>query len=746
MNELGLAGVCCLTLVLATASQSAGVVTDLFSRGYCVMPTPQQTKLQAADVVVDAAWQVRLDGVDANLPAVRSLVTGLRDECGLDLKVGAGGDRAIVLAVKPGAVKTDTDAEREKQGYMLAVTDAAVEITGNAEPGLFYGVQTLLQLLRPAGEGKYQLPVCEIRDWPTYQLRILHWDTKHHQDRIEVLKRYLDQSARFKLNAIAFELEDKFEYPSHPIIGAPGAFTTEQMQDLTRYALDRYIQIIPNVQAPAHMGFVLKHEQFAHLRSDGSNYQSRMWDPEVLKLIFEMYSDVIEATPGVDYLFVSTDEVYYAGIDPNAPRPYNPVNRSLTWVEFVQKAHEFLSTKGRRPLVWAEFPLLAEHVHMLPPDTIDGIMGGDDAFIEAENKRGIRQLAYVSMQGAEKVFPNYFAYQNRDQFDAGRLASAYDGTLRGKASKGNPIGTFSAAWDDAGLHNETFWLSWAVMGDYGWTPGTPDIAEAVAKFMYIYHGREARGMVEVYRALQEGARFWEDSWRRVRSTVRGPGYGSSRGKGIGTQRYDMTLPTPGVPTLPDLEVTRSFRPRCKAALAEAPEQLRKNDQLVHLLQENLARAKHNRYSLEVFLSLAYFQRHFIELLMGLDQAEGHLLQAKAAASSGRHGEAIGQLVRAHEIVVRLVEDLDRRYHALKRVFEKSRYPKGRSVDGREFVHIMDDVKDHFADRRADLSFMIAPEQSLDLPTWCKDLQKVINEYAQAHDVAVRPLPEPVLED
>ena len=45
MSEMGLAGVCCLTLVLATASQSAGVVTDLFSRGYCVMPTPQQTRL-----------------------------------------------------------------------------------------------------------------------------------------------------------------------------------------------------------------------------------------------------------------------------------------------------------------------------------------------------------------------------------------------------------------------------------------------------------------------------------------------------------------------------------------------------------------------------------------------------------------------------------------------------------------------------------------------------------------------------
>ena len=65
------------------------------------------------------------------------------------------------------------------------------------------------------------------------ELRCVHWDTKHHQDRMPTLQRFLDQCAALKINAVLYELEDKFEYPSHPIIGAPGAFTTAELQALT---------------------------------------------------------------------------------------------------------------------------------------------------------------------------------------------------------------------------------------------------------------------------------------------------------------------------------------------------------------------------------------------------------------------------------------------------------------------------------------------------------------------------------
>ncbi|MFQ6047933.1 MAG: hypothetical protein ACE5K7_01030, partial [Phycisphaerae bacterium] len=347
-----------------------------------------------------------------------------------------------------------------------------------------------------------------------------------------------------------------------------------------------------------------------------------------------------------------------------------------------------------------------------------------------------------------KLFPNYFTYQRHAQPTPGRLAAVYESTLRGTASRGNPIGTFAAAWDDAGLHNETFWLGWATMAQYAWTPGTPSLEQTVTEFMEIYYGPNisAAEMVEAYRSLQRGARFWEDSWRRVKSKVRPPAYGSSRGKGIGTRRTDLTLTPPQLPALPDLKIRRRFSSRHAQALSEAPQRLHENERLIYRLQANLARASRNRYNLQVLLALAYFQRQFIDMLLDLNRIEDTLLQAARAEQTGQPQQAVGLLLQAHQIAGQILDQLDRTYSNLKATFERSRYPKGRSVDGRHFVHIMDDVKDHFADRRADLSFMIAPHQSLQLDAWRQKLARLIRAYAARHDIALKPLPEQLPED
>jgi N-acetyl-beta-hexosaminidase len=299
-------------------------------------------------------WDLRLAGVDRDDIAVRTFVAGLklRHE---EVQIGERKLNWIELAIRPDAIETGLRDGRHEQAYRIEASRERIALVGNARPGLFYAVQTFLQLL--AGPG---VPLGTITDWPQYEIRAIHWDTKHHQDRMETLKRFLDWMARFKLNAVSFELEDKFEYPSHPVIGCPGAFTTAQLQELADYGLARHVQIVPNVQAPAHMCHVLKHAEFAHLRCDGSNYQICMDEPEARRLIFDMYDDLCQATRGVRYFHVSTDEVYYAGICQKHRLPYNPVNRSLTWVDFVNAAHEHLASKGRQVIVWAEFPLLAE--------------------------------------------------------------------------------------------------------------------------------------------------------------------------------------------------------------------------------------------------------------------------------------------------------------------------------------------------------------------------------------------------
>lgn len=731
----------CAVLLLCLAVTLAGQgPTELWLRGYSVIPAPRRVTLEAGEVVLDESWKVEARGLAPGHIALRSLLRDAAELHRLVLRTGTGA-RVIRLEVRPGVVVTRAEPAVDRQAYRLRIGEDLIAITGNSDQGLFYGVQTLLQLLRRDPAGRLCAPRCTIEDWPRLALRFLHWDTKHHQDRMETLKRYLDWSARLKVNMIAFELEDKFEYPSHPVIGAPGAFTTAELQELVNYGLERFIQIVPDVQAPAHMAYVLKHPEFAHLRADGNNYQSALCKPETYDLIFSMYDDVVKATRGVEYFFVSTDEVYYAGIESECPRPYNPVNRSLTWVEFVRKARDFLASRGRRILIWAEYPLLPEHVSMLPPDVIDGVIG-EEEYLEAERKLGMRQLGYVSMQGSELLFPDHLPAED----GAGRLASAYEYLCKGRHWQGNPIGVFGAAWDDSGLHNETFWLGWSAVAQWGWNPCTVSPEQHAAEFMRLYYGPQATGMLEVYRALQRQARAWQRSWERVVSRVRGPGYGNSYGKGRGTTRYDLTLEAPALPDLPDLKLARRLGEKYAERFREAPARKLENDRLVHALQENFARAERNHYNLEVLLALARFIGGHWRLLEAMAEAERALLQAQSAAARKEPAQAVGHLVAAHNAISRRRHANERIFTELTSVFEKSRFPKGRPVGGRRFVHVLDDTKDHWADRTPDLSFMMAPERSIGLDEWLRSLEKIIRTYAAENKVPVRGLAAPRLEE
>ena len=684
--------------------------------------------------MLDSSWS--LVDQSASPIAARSLTADFRDFYGVTFR-RAVGSKVIRLSIAPGTVHSGNDPELDAQAYRLRIDDNRIEVTGNAAAGLFYGVQSLIQLPRRDSSGRLLLPKVTIEDWPKLQLRFLHWDTKHHQSRMETLKRYLDWSARFKVNMIGFELEDKVQYPSNPEIGAPGAYTPAELQELVNYGLERHIQIVPEIQAPAHLAYVLKHPKFAHLRADGNNYQSALCDPRTYDLIFSMYDDVIKATKGVKYLFASTDEVYYAGIEGTC-RPYNEENRSLAWVEFVKRARNHVAKQGRRMLIWDEYPLLAKHVDQIPPDVIAGVIG-EPEFIPIENRLGMRQLAYVSMQGAEYLFPNSLTSEGgrRGGGGQGHLAGAFESIANGRHWQAKPIGVFGAAWDDSGLHDETFWLGWSAVAQWGWNPGVASPSQHAAEFMRFYYGPRADGLIDIYRTMERQARAWQRTWDSVTSRVRGPGYGNSYGKGTGTARHDITLSAPPLPRLPDLAVSPAIAEKYSNFAQEARARMPENDQLLLALYDTIGRVDRNQYNLEVFLSLAEFMGHHWHLLNAMVGAERALVSAQSAAKANNAEQAVDRLVAAYTSIERQRKEGEKIFRNLTAVFEKSRFPKGQSSGGRKFVHVLDDTKDHFADRTADLSYMMLPEREIGLDQWLKSLYGTIQEYAKQHNVPVR---------
>lgn len=721
--------------IFSTDGPDKSFLTSLRSRGYSLIPYPQYVELGDRDIVIDNSWMLQFNFAKDDI-AVKRLTEGAEELH--NLKFASRGRKKIILSVIPGIVKESEDSLLNEQGYLLKITPDVVEISANNETGIFYGVQSLLQLLRRDHSSQLILPECLIKDWPDLQLRFVHWDTKHHQKRMETMKRLIDWHAFFKINMIALEIEDKYEYPRHPVIGAPGAYTKAEMHELTEYALERHIQIVPDIQAPAHMAYVLKHEEFAHLKADtASNYQSCLCDPEAINLIFDLYQDMIDATPGVDYFLVSTDEIYYAGICDKCSKPYNPENRSLAWVEFAVKAHDWLAKRGRKMIAWVEYPLHAEDIVLLPPDLINGVMGRDKEFIEMQKKIGMRQLAYSPIQGSERLFSNYFS---------GNFMNIPYVIREGIANGANPVGSFAAAWDDSGLHEEVFHLGWVTVNQYAWNIYGPTIEQTVADFMDVFYGYGNSDIISIYKSLIEGAQFYSGGWDRITSKERGPSWGNSYGKGIGTHRSDHLLFLPELTGELTAQSDFKFIENHKELIDKAETLKFKNDDLIQKLTHYAGKVDRNRYNLEVFLSIAYLEAYFIKTVLTFRDVELLMKKAGSFSDSGEAIKALANLVEASNLVGSLISWADWMWQNLVITWERSRFEKGRSVDGRDFVHIMDDVKDHLADRRKGLDYLIAEFERTDIKGWRQSLNKFITNYARHNNIPVKGLEEVRLED
>ena len=727
-----LLGAALVGLCLATK----GAVTDLWARGYAALPYPRQVSLAEGDLALDPSWRVALGpGVEPDEVAAETLREGLREHLGVDLDSAAkAAPNTIALAVAPATVAEDAAESIARQGYRLEIAPDRVAIVGNSPVGLFYGVHTLLQLLRRGPGGEWELPVCRIEDWPDGELRLLHYDTKHHQERLDAVKAFIARAASFKVNGIAWEIEDKFAYEKHPVIGAPGAFTKSEMQEITAYALRRHVEIIPIVQGPSHLAFVLKHEEFSHLREDArNNYMLCPSNEESYRLLFDMCDELIEATPGCRYFHVGTDEPYFLGdgIECGCRARRDEIGQGGMMAEFISRATAYLREKGREVMCWAELPMRPPDVPRLPRGIINAVFQDPDMG-KAYREQGIRELIYCPTQGGESLFPGYFAGSDVDGHVASRIEDLYRTISHGEGRAFDPLGVIIAAWDDNGLHQETFWLGWVTGVAYGWNPGTPGPAEVAPLFMRLFHGQKAVSMMEVYRGMERLAKFWARAWDEAPSK-RGPSY-----KRQWHRRFDRTLALPHVPDPDNLDNKPFFAVRYADLLAQAGAAKAELAGVVDLLMENLGRVRRNRYTLEVFLSIASLVRDHISLLKTLAGAERMLDRARQEVGAVQFERAASLLREAAKSVREHVAQRERTLANLTATWEKSRDPKGQSVGGRDFVHIQDNTKNHEAEWTPDLGYLVKASRELDLEGWAGRVEAAAEEFLRRNPRTERP--------
>jgi hexosaminidase len=190
------------------------------------------------------------------------------------------GDKKNPPSSRSITLKIDVFQNATPGSYTLNVTKDGIDISGNNEEGVFYGIQTLIQLLPPhLSNSTIQIPYVTIKDQPRFGYRGLHLDCGRHFMSVDFIKKYLDYMAYHKLNYFHWHLtEDQGwrieikKYPKLTSVGAwrngtiigrhPGTgndnkksggfYTQEQVKEIVKYAADRYITVIPEIEMPGH--------------------------------------------------------------------------------------------------------------------------------------------------------------------------------------------------------------------------------------------------------------------------------------------------------------------------------------------------------------------------------------------------------------------------------------------------------------------------------------------------------------
>ena len=756
-----------LLFLFAALGVSGGPVSSLSVRGYTALPVPQEVKLESGDFTFSADWWIApAVGVPQNDVAVESLREQLDARFHLTLAPGDGAASrsagVIRLKAAPDSVPTGKITDKEiakvkEQAYRLELKRQQITITANAAPGLFYGVQTLLQLLK-ARNGQWILPEGEITDWPDLGTRIIYWDDAHHLEPLTILKQAVRQAAFYKINGFALKLEGHFQYKHAAPIVEPYALSPAEFQELTDYSLKYHVQLIPYLDGPAHISFILKHPEYAGLREfPDSNYEACAANPDTYKLYEGMFQDLLDANKGGKYFVLSTDEPYYLGLAKNEQCDEVSLAKAKgsvgkVFAEFVTRTASYLHDRGRTVLFWGEYPLKADDVPSLPSYMVNSEVYGP-ALDPAFKAHGIRQMIFTSTVGwKEFLFSNYYLLPAADHIvsrAAGGYGSIVDGpgyvgqmlqTIENTPARNTSdlIGTFVAGWADTGIHPEVMWLGYATGSAAGWHPKGASEQELMATFYPLFYGPSQTNMGRVYQLLSEQGQFWKESWDTIASTARTPIWGDwDRINHPPQPAEDQTLPLPAVPSASTLTPNYDWTAMSQRRLELAGRFLAANNEVLDLLHRNLQQVEFNRYNVELYIGIAQLCRQNIDMLLDLGRIDEALKTAQAAASKGDAKGAVAAVDSALDLAETIRKQRNQAFGDVLEVWYKSWYPRVMEANGRKFLQQVDDVKDHLPVRTADMTYLIYRQLLYPLGDWARQVEEARNQYAGAHELPAR---------
>ena len=300
-------------------------------------------------------------------------------------------------------IRSELDPKLGAEGYMLTIDGNGVAISAGDDAGLFYARQTLRQLLPPDSAGPLDpidasgvdLPHLHVEDEPEYPWRGFMLDSARHFLPAEFVLKMIDQLAALKLNRLHLHLTDdqgwRLPVPGYPrltevggkrretIVGYDtekddveydatphgGAYTRAELEDIVRYAAERHITVVPEVDLPGHAQAAIA--AYPHLGSGEPTEVRTRWgissrilnlEDYTIDFVAEVLDEVLDIFPG-GYVHIGGDEVPRKEWRESATAQRRMEEAGLADVEqllgwFVERVGERVRSAGRRPVAWDE--------------------------------------------------------------------------------------------------------------------------------------------------------------------------------------------------------------------------------------------------------------------------------------------------------------------------------------------------------------------------------------------------------
>ncbi|MGA8289169.1 MAG: glycoside hydrolase family 20 zincin-like fold domain-containing protein, partial [Acidobacteriaceae bacterium] len=285
-----------------------------------LLPRPQQAKYGTGSVRLTGMKIVFSSAPSAEDQfAAGELSKYVEQRTGVQLPIGSSADstaRGMTIVLdrtgaidQPLALPGDLPGPRSKEGYDLAVSDHGGRIHAESSAGIFYGIQTLRQLIEGNGSDSV-LPQVEIHDWPSVELRGTMVDISHGPLPTEKeIERQIDFLARWKENQYYLYTEDSIELKGYPLLVPDGRLTQNEVRRVVAYGRQRHIDVIPNLDLYGHQHDLFRIEKYSELSDEphGTEFDPR--NPKVMPLLTDWVNQLADLFPS-PFVSIGFDETF----------------------------------------------------------------------------------------------------------------------------------------------------------------------------------------------------------------------------------------------------------------------------------------------------------------------------------------------------------------------------------------------------------------------------------------------------